>query len=803
MANSAKDSDGHIKFFSMIQKVMPGVRSLDDVVRNVEKYSRESHGQIQLIKALQMRCEEAEIARDLLQEKERILLEDQQDATAERQKCLELHSEVKILQTELERLALEKEQVTVRISQKEDEVMQLAHERSKLIIKLDQAQKMSDPEEKLDKVKNLYENLRLHMAHREKVIDKKRAQLKIANQLVSQLKNEKVVICGHRSRQQKKLDEVWKKFHEQRIALESVKKEKDLLKTGSEGVEQLLTSNAEELSMLHDQLLQQHKITGEQSTRIKELETQIKTLQDEPEQLVKANKDQLAKVQQEVIELRQDCSRSDTEHRLLCGRYDETAGQLSAAKAELFESQQLVDTLENELVSIKTSMEDRNREHEALSVLNNETKKALGAVREELALLQSKFGEVKEKLAAREADLQRCNDELEGFQRKYRKLSTNQDEQLIEAREEFEKYKYKYEQSKSAADNAASELASKTKVLGDMKIRIMELEQELVGKDRLLERTVRNCEDRLLETDRGHEKTLRALKEEAGLCVQETIQRLKAKEEDCEQLSRSIVVLQKELQDARQLVTQLETNETKATNDRLDTLQTQLREAVSYRERLESTLESMAKEKESSENSLQAALEGLSAYSVQIKNLQAELEDSNEKFSTLTREFERYQEHAMVTETNTHMRLRNLEQECQAHMLQVEEKELLLSKEVESRKVETVNLLDLVTIKEAEWTRERAELSAWLNQQQEELQHLSIKARQMESTIDTSISTAEPQLVVTSADATDLVESAEMVQLKKTMKDMLKSIREEHNAILTVWHNLGERIYRDSFYQRV
>jgi hypothetical protein len=211
----------------------------------------------------------------------------------------------------------------------------------------------------------------------------------------------------------------------------------------------------------------------------------------------------------------------------------------------------------------------------------------------------------------------------------------------------------------------------------------------------------------------------------------------------------------------------------------------------------------MAKEKESSENSLQAALEGLSAYSVQIKNLQAELEDSNEKFSTLTREFERYQEHAMVTETNTHMRLRNLEQECQAHMLQVEEKELLLSKEVESRKVETVNLLDLVTIKEAEWTRERAELSAWLNQQQEELQHLSIKARQMESTIDTSISTAEPQLVVTSADATDLVESAEMVQLKKTMKDMLKSIREEHNAILTVWHNLGERIYRDSFYQRV
>jgi uncharacterized protein YeeX (DUF496 family) len=136
-------------------------------------------------------------------------------------------------------------------------------------------------------------------------------------------------------------------------------------------------------------------------------------------------------------------------------------------------------------------------------------------------------------------------------------------------------------------------------------------------------------------------------------------------------------------------------------------------------------------------------------------------------------------------------------------MLQVEEKELLLSKEVESRKVETVNLLDLVTIKEAEWTRERAELSAWLNQQQEELQHLSIKARQMESTIDTSISTAEPQLVVTSADATDLVESAEMVQLKKTMKDMLKSIREEHNAILTVWHNLGERIYRDSFYQRV
>lgn len=108
----------------------------------------------------------------------------------------------------------------------------------------------------------------------------------------------------------------------------------------------------------------------------------------------------------------------------------------------------------------------------------------------------------------------------------------------------------------------------------------------------------------------------------------------------------------------------------------------------------------------------------------------------------------------------------------------------------------------------AVWCEERKSLTEWLQKQEVDLQSLmqSSKPPQVETWLDVGLAPQHTMQVATDDPVSpDLVvqlqaKEGEIGRLRSQLKDQMASIKAEHEAILQAWHNLGTRMYRETFY---
>lgn len=108
----------------------------------------------------------------------------------------------------------------------------------------------------------------------------------------------------------------------------------------------------------------------------------------------------------------------------------------------------------------------------------------------------------------------------------------------------------------------------------------------------------------------------------------------------------------------------------------------------------------------------------------------------------------------------------------------------------------------------AVWCEERKGLTEWLQKQEVDLQSLmqTSKPPQVETWLDVGLAPQHNMQVATDDPVNpDLViqlqaKEGEIGRLRSQLKDQMASIKAEHEAILQAWHNLGTRMYRETFY---
>lgn len=114
--------------------------------------------------------------------------------------------------------------------------------------------------------------------------------------------------------------------------------------------------------------------------------------------------------------------------------------------------------------------------------------------------------------------------------------------------------------------------------------------------------------------------------------------------------------------------------------------------------------------------------------------------------------------------------------------------------------------------KEGLWEVERVELTEWLKSQEQTLQALTDSANCRSTLIESNCETDAlgHHVAVESDDCSQIMsksivdcKNVEIEKIRQAMNNTMRSIRDEHAAILTLWHNLGSRVYRDAFYNRL
>jgi chromosome segregation ATPase len=664
----------------------------------------------------------------------------------EQNSIFHLQSERGVLQAELQKLSDENGQLRIRISQKEDEVMQLENERQEHSLNIqsladihqsnieslqreldDTSRKCTNAKELLTKLQIQYNILSDTYAESTcqlygNVIDisntiivhecrlqKMKAKLSKSKSLVTILKKENLALGAHRSKLRKRLRKLWPNYHglkknanQREAVMQELKAKVSSLTQLNEEMETLLQANTEEISMLQCHF---KEALNQLNEKTKEL-------------------DNLANVNQNVDQ-----------------RMSESHKELKALQANLLQA------VESEARGQLLLKEHFDRAANLANIRETEFHSTVTELKRQLDQATS----YAEKLRIKNEELAKESFELKSINRK-------QDGKITELEDELY-----------------------IKVLSKEKLtRTMEMEISRID------------EMNQIEVNRLTEK-IRELQESVS-----NVEEVRAGAMN--QLKSDILTLEQKNHGLHAAITQLESEREHFTHN-LHEAERARAKSVEDRERLECALVEMLAGKEKLENEMQRVL---NEYTVQRESSQR----LNEQFQKQVEELESCRlsldERLLKKETE----ILELQQLLQSQETQFSEQMNQRNARIYNLEAETSELKTEIYSREKHWETERTELQNWLRQQEKELQKLvAYHAPHEDTSCQTDFSGCTMAVATIDLDQVDRsivdMKDREIVKMKTAMKKMLGSIREEHRAILTVWHNLGSRMYRDTFYQRV
>ncbi|PJF16480.1 hypothetical protein PSACC_03666 [Paramicrosporidium saccamoebae] len=774
MAESAKGSDSTLKLIEQMRLVDPNVTCLSDVGMVLEKMWNDSRKKDELILRLQARCEETEISRDVLIEKEKILLEDKRESELEMQSLKDeqnsifcLQSEKVIMQAELQKLSDENGQLRIRISQKEDEVMQLENGRQEYALNIqslsdthqsnveslqkqldDNIMERTNASESLAKLQTqynllsntyaestcqLYEDVagisntvRIHEFRLRKV----KSQLSKSKSRVVILQKENLALNTHRSKLRKRLRKLWPNYH-------GLKK----------------TVNQREAAV------QELKAKVASSTQLNE----------EMEALLQANTEEILMLQ---------------------SHFKETLKQLDEKKREL-----------DNLASLNQSVSESHKELEVLRSNLSQAKEeaAENLVRGQL-LLEENLCRADNLAKAKETEFHSTVAEL----KQQLDQATSNAEKLRIENEELTRESFELKSLSRKRDGQIAELEDELqiKMLGKEKLtRAMEMEITRIDElnrievNRLTEK-IRELQDNAGSVEGVHASAMSQLKSD-----------ILALEQENRTLLAAMAQLSSEREQFAHNLHEAERTRAKSIQDG-EKLESALVEIMAGKGNLENEMQKMLNEYTVQRELSQRLGEQFQKQSEELESCRLDLDEAQREIALQKHDLDNLAAQEAQRLSKKQMEISELQQSLLNQETHWSEQINQRNARISNLEAESSDLKTKIYSRERNWESERAELQNWLRQQEKELQKLvAYHAPHEDASCQTDFSGSTMAVVTVDLDQVDRsvvdLKDKEIAKMKMAMKEMLNSIREEHRAILTVWHNLGSRMYRDTFYQRV
>lgn len=719
-------------FLDQLKTYDQNIASLDDVKSLIEQRGKEHEAALQ---ALQHRCEEAELGRDVLLERER-MLEEMRDEKAEASLSVEHEALVlaraqnENLMEELKKVSEEREHIFLRMTQKEDEVMQLAGERTRLeqLYKLSEntavecGQKIKQLEEKLSCVLVELEDERRQKSklavERDGLVEessKLKGQLEVKSSEVSEISQGFSLVCASFDKKidkiasvarnrQRKLAEIASHQKCTLMLVSKLKAENAIAKTDRFRVVRRLQKEKARFCTIqcaYKEALARLEMLAGEIDGVTEENKALAQNNEQLEQIIGSSGDLIASLETEIQQVKS--TKVDEE---ALARSREHSRSIQSLKEELADLEEKLSKLE-EQKSAAEMAHGRKVEQCAAKITSLEGE--LAKRMEELSLKTNSLDECEKNVYALQRELQALHgqhsDQIASLQAENRQIQSEVSSRTFESRKALHEF---HEQLAMLQ----SELSSTKEQFHEARLVESQLRKELEGKERL----VRELNDQISsqQNDQLEYKRL------SDILAIEALEKATAIKRADEQGFAAEILRQKLARQDKSILGMSETiNQLEIEIDRLT------RECAELEEALAGQAEA-AREAESKQES---------SYSLQ-------------------------QEERSSWQQMQDRKLQKLIIEASRKLAQVE------------RAVETGP--DLSTTFDA-----GIEVNA-------------IEVYRRDSLVETEM-LGEDQQALTNKDN-------EIARIRSDMKNLMHSIKDEHENILHAWHSIGSQVYRKSLY---
>lgn len=752
-------------FLSAIRIYDQSVVEPADVERALERMARRGDDHAALLASLQSRCEEAEMARDVLLEKERMLLDDRaevercllRELQQEQDKTLRLQEQLEADRDELSQLRREKDQLALRIAQMEDEILKIAAERSVLAERERlreqapakpemMAQTLQGLQGELEAAQLLYQRLchrhalTCHFYYsdvqqleqlltgRARHIAKLKGKLAQCRQQCQELGDANQVIKSHRSKLQKKLRKLWARFHDARRASQA------------QGAQFEQSAAERELFLEHSQQeasLLQERLMAASGTEV-------------------VLREAVVRLEGRLAEAQASQSQSSLTYADLQKRYQEA--QAHQAK------------IEDEL-AVKTAR--------------------LEAAQDRLLAMHGHCDQMEGKLQHQEAGMEGLGHALLERRTKIRAawaLMRPAVEMGAKAGRDVAKLRENIAHSITAWSEAILQLRQElTAQVGALEGQLALAKAEVVERDRriaLNKTELCFLEAQMGEITRRRDEALGAVQGQHRDELEAVNGRLKLLLEKQAVLEGERVHLQTE---NRQLLVQKE-----ALEGLVGDLRGRVQELEEMQEQRQGEMARRIRERD----------EQIEELGTQLASMREEGQRELARHQTAFEEA-LWEKERLEAQLQDSMALCNMLRDREAVSRESAETLRQQLEQLEEEKAGLVEAIALLEGQEADWTAERDQLARWLEEQQQDLEQLYAKQQKQQiSAVETHLPPVTKQWGADTADLEAMQSQQSAEERDRLMRAMRMTLDGEHRKVLSLWHDLGGRLYRNRLFHR-